>query len=212
MALLNNIWVFVESEDVTEDVESTSHPVEKGVNITDHVRRNPIEVTISGKIVKHGKVKSTEALKKIKELQKSGSLIKYVGRNTISNLQIQSFTRSAPHTNWGGYDFEMTLKEARIAKAAYVAPKKTNNTKTNAKNKGTQKVSEGTNKKVYHTVKRGDTIWTLVTTKYKSLYPKYSNVMSKCNWVMKQNPKAFSRYGDFGTLQVGKKLYIGYRK
>ena len=208
MALINNIWVFVESENLTDDVESTSHPVEKGVNLTDHVQRQPKELSISGKIVKHGKVKTSETVKKIKELQRSGSLIKYVGRVTESNMQIQSFSTSFTHANWGGCDFEMTLKEVRIAKTAYVAPKKT----SKAKKKGTQKVKTGTNKKVYHKVKRGDTIWTLVTTKYKSLYPKYSNVMDKCNWVMKQNPKAFSRKGDFRTLQVGKKLYIGYRK
>ena len=45
--------------------------------------------------------------------------MKYVGRNSVSNLQIQSFSTSHPYTNAGGADFDMTLKEIRIAKSAY---------------------------------------------------------------------------------------------
>ena len=122
-------------------------------------------------------------------------------------LQIQSFSEDYVHTNSGGCDFDMTLKEVRIAKTAYV-PKK----KTTVKNTGTQQVQKSTQTKVYHTVKKGDNVWKLISTTYKSLYPKYSKKMDKCNWVMAQNPKAFSRKGDFGTLKIGAKLYIGYRK
>ena len=207
MALINNNWVWVENEDIVNAVESSSHPVESGEPITDHVQKQPVELSISGKIVNHGSVKAADIVSKIEGLQESGSLITYVGRNTLSNMLIQSFSKTYVHTNWGGCDFSMTLKEVRTAKTAYVAT-----TKAGVTNTGTQQVKKSTQTKVYHTVKKGDTIWTLVTTKYKSLYPKYSNTMSKCNWVMQQNPKAFSRAGDFRTLQIGKKIYIGYRK
>lgn len=209
MALINNNYVWVKSEDVSTSIESSSHPVEKGEPITDHVQKQPIELSISGKIVNQGKVKAADIVKKIEGLQKSGSLITYVGRNTISNLLIQDFQKSYVNTNWGGCDFSMTLKEVRIAKTAYVA--KTTNKK--ATNTGTQQVKKSTTqKKVYHKVKKGDCVWNLVTKKYKTLYPKYSKTMDKCKWVMAQNPNAFSRKGDFGTLKIGYKLYIGYRK
>lgn len=204
MALINNNYVFVENEDLSHDVESTSHPVEKGVEITDHVKRSPYELSISGKIVDHDGAKASDILAKLKSLQKSGSLITYVGRNALGNMQIQSFSTSHPYTNWGGCDFDMTLKEVRIAKPAYTATKKNSG--------GTQQVDKGENKNVYHIVKKGDCIWNLVTKQYKTLEPKYSKIMDKCNWVMSKNPNAFSRKGDFRTLQIGKKILIGYRK
>lgn len=207
MALINNNYVFVEEENVVYDAESTSHPVEKGIAFTDHVQRKPVEVSITGKIVNHGNVKASDTLTKIKELQKSGSLITYVGRTKISNLQIQSFNTNYTNANWGGCDFDMTLKEVRIAKTAYTPVKKT----TVKKKVGTQQVSKGANTKVYYKVKKGDCVWNIVTKKYKTLKPVYSKTMDKCKWIMKQNPNAFSRKNDFGTLKIGAKLYVGYR-
>lgn len=208
MALINNNYVFVADEQLMRDVESTSHPVEKGIDTTDHARRMPYELSISGKIVNHNGKKANEIVAALTTLQKNGSLITYVGRNAMSNMQIQSFETSHPNTVWGGCEFTMSLKEVRIAKPAYTAPAKSNK----KKNSGTQQVKKSSNTKIYHKVKKGDTVWNLVTKTYKSLEPKYSKPMDKCKWVMSQNPKAFSRKGDFGTLQIGKKLYIGYRK
>lgn len=204
MATINNLYVFVEDESLEHDVESTSHPVEKGVDLTDHIQRKPIVITIKGKIVDHNGAKASDILNKIKQLQLSGSLIYYLGRNSANNMQIQSFSTSHPYTNWGGCDFDMTLKEVRIAKPAYDASKSNNG--------GTQQIDKGENKEVYHIVKKGDCIWNLVTGPYKTLDPKYSKIMDKCNWVMSKNQSAFSRKGDFRTLQIGKKILIGYRK
>jgi LysM repeat protein len=80
----------------------------------------------------------------------------------------------------------------------------TETTGTNGKtNAGTQQVKKNSAKKnVYHTVKRGDTVWSLVNKKYKSL-------KTTCSWVMKNNPKAFSKKGDASTLKIGAKLLMG---
>lgn len=69
----------------------------------------------------------------------------------------------------------------------------------------TQQVSNGKGTAVYHTVKRGDTVYSLVTKKYKSLGKSVS-------WVIKNNPKCFSRAGDPKTLKVNSKLLMGYKK
>ena len=50
MALINNNYVLAENESITYESESTSHPVEKGIDITDHVQRKPIILSISGVI------------------------------------------------------------------------------------------------------------------------------------------------------------------
>lgn len=204
MGLINNNYVLVQQEEVNYDSESTSHPVETGIELTDHVRRKPITLSLSGVIVKTGSKKSADIIANIKKLQKDGSLIKYVGRITLGNLQIQSFHTSYENTNWGGCSFDMELKEVRIAKSSYDAAK--------SKALSAKQTTQGSNSKVYHTVKKGDCIWSLVITgPYKNLKPSYSKPMDKCNWVMSQNQSAFSRRGDFRTLQIGKKIYVGYR-
>lgn len=207
MALINNNYVLAENESITYESESTSHPVEKGIDITDHVQRKPIILSISGVISDTKNKKSTEIVENIKKLQNSGSLIKYVGRISLGNMQIQSFNTNYEYKNWGGCAFDLELKKIRIANSAFDAAK----SKALAKQASSQQVSQGNNSKVYHTVKKGDCVWNLVTKQYKDLKPTYSKTMDKCNWVMSQNPSAFSRKGDFGTLQIGKKLYVGYR-
>lgn len=203
ISLINNLYVFVENEDISYSGESTSHPVEKGIEISDHYKRSPVELSLSGKIVDNKKTKAKDILDKLKKLQNEGSLIKYVGRNSLGNMQIQSISVSSPNTNWGGYDVDISLKEIRIAKQSYDAAK--------SKLLSSQQVKQGENEWVYHKVVKGNTIWGLVTGPYKDLKPSYSKVMDKCNYIMSINQDAFSRKGDFRTLKIGYKLKIGKR-
>lgn len=203
LALLNNIYVFCEEESVEYSGESTSHPVEKGIELTDSYKRSPIELSISGKIVDNKKEKAKDILNKLNKLKNQGSLIKYVGCISLGNMQIQNISVTSTYQNWGGYDVEISLKEIRVAKSAYDAAKSA---------KLAAQANQGDNSKVYHTVKKGDCIWSLcITGPYKNLKPSYSKPMDKCRWVMSQNQSAFSRRGDFRTLQIGRKIYVGYR-
>lgn len=88
-----------------------------------------------------------------------------------------------------------------VDKARIMASTSTStDSKTNA---GTQQVeSNGT--AVYHKVKKGDTLWNLTRKKYKSLGKDWK-------WVWKNNPHAFSNPKNVKTLQVGKKLLMGYK-
>ena len=115
MALINNIYVHITDEKVGRNIKSTDHPTEKGIDITDNVKREPVTLSISGKIVDTDTLKSHEALAKLYELENNGSLITYSGRNIIKNMQIQAFNSTHPNTNAGGLDFDMELKEVRIA-------------------------------------------------------------------------------------------------
>lgn len=292
MAVLNGMYIHVTDESMQKDVDTTSHPVESGIDITDTVRVKPFTLTLSGKIVDYGTMKASQVLSKIKSLQASGSLITYRGRNVCDSMQIQSFESSHPNTNSGGADFSMELRQVRIAKSAYVpkvvAKKQQEKTvkknpdpvvtlvvgatvvfsggsvyvssdakkpaarrgrstckimrinkaswathpynlhstdgglvsgwvdkadiegatatstsgKTNA---GTQQVKSGSGSAVYHTVKSGDNVWTLVNKTYKSLG-------TTSSWVINNNPSAFSKKGDARTLKVGAKLLMGYKK
>ena len=113
------------------EVETTSHPVEKGVPTADTVMARATSISISGKIVDYGEMTVAEVIAKLKSLHASGSLIQYMGRNVASSMQIQSFS-----TNWrnrGDADFSMSLKEVRIAKSAYTPQTATEEQQTAAK-------------------------------------------------------------------------------
>ena len=291
LALLNNLYIHVIDEQYTCAIDSTSHPVEKGLDITDTIQSRPKELSLSGKIINVGNKKATDIIIKIEKLMKKGSLIKYRGRRKLTNMQIQSFSHSHPYTNWGGCDFDMTLKKVRIAKSAYKAKSKNkksgkgnsdsktvttpnkstirvgavvvfnggnvyvsstaekaaakrnkstckvtainsnkhpyhlistdggkvygwvnkanvktkSNTTAQAKtSKGTKQIENGDKEAVYHTVKKGNTVYTLVNKNYKSLG-------KSVQWVVKNNPKCFSKKNDPTTLIVGSKLLMGYK-
>lgn len=208
MATINNISIFVESEEVSYGVEATSHPVEYGIDITDHVRRKPCTLSLSGEIVGNNASNKT---KTIIALHQKGALCRYSGRTFLSNCIIEDFSISNTYDIWGGCKFSMVLKEIRTAGAAY-------NSKTKATTKaGTQQVKSGsTSSYVIHTVKKGDCVWNLVAASkapYKNLKRPAidGKTYSACDWVMKMNPNAFSRKGDFRTLQINAKLIVGCR-
>lgn len=199
MATLNGLYIFVADEEMCFGVDVAEHTVESGIEISDHVKRKAVTLSISGEIV--GK-NAASVRSKIRQMHQSGVLCNYSGRTVMSNCLITEFSTSHPNTVWGGCEFSMTLKEVRTASTSY------KKTKKDTKKSGTQQVKKNSKTEyVYHTVKKGDCIWNLVAAS-KAPYKKYG---MSCNEVMKLNPSAFSRKGDFRTLQIGKKIIVGKR-
>lgn len=204
MSYINNLYVFVSDENVSRGVISSEHPVEQGVDITDHIKPEPAELSLTGKIVGDN---ASDTLGKILKLQKDGSPVNYTGRNIFKNMIILNFNTSHPNTVWGGCDFEMTLKEIKVADPSYRTEARLNSGVqqiTKAKAPAALSVQE---KKVYHTTKKGDSVYALVSAN-NAPYKKYGFT---ANDVMKNNPKAFNRSGDFGSLIIGVKLWVGNR-
>ena len=217
MAWLNSLYIHVTDESLSFESEVSSHPVESGVDITDNIKRGAAKLSLSGKIVDYYDgskwISAYDVLSNIKGLQNNAQFVTFSGRNIVHNLQITSLTTSHPNTVHGGADFDMELQEIRIATNSYVEPVAVTSTVTNG---GTKQVEKGENTAVYHTVKQGDNVWNLVAKSnapYKSLSRPNAetSAMGQCNWVLQQNPSAFSRENDFGTLQIGKKILVGYR-
>jgi len=199
IATLNGLYIFVESEDLSFGIDVAEHTVETGIDITDHVKRKATTMSLSGEVV--GK-NAASTLAKLKQMQRTGVRCKYVGRNSFPNCLIAEFSTGHPNTVWGGATFSMTLREVRTASTSY------KKTKQDTNKSGTQQVTKKSEDQyVYHTVKKGDTIWDLVASK-KAPYKKYGMT---CDEVMKLNESAFSRRGDFRTLQIGRKIIVGKR-
>lgn len=199
MATINGMYIFVQTEDYAYNVDVTEHPVESGIDFTDHVQAKATTLSITGEIVGE----SSETIKtKLKQMEHTGTICKFVGRNTLANCVITGFTPTYTVDIWGGCGFSMTLREVRTGSTSFTGTGKTKETKIT----GTQQVTQkSTVEEVYHTVKKGDTIWALVAAP-NAPYKKYGMT---CDEVMKLNPSAFSRPGDFGTLQIGKKIIVG---
>lgn len=166
VALINNIYVFVETEDVSRSVSITEHSVESGLDISDNVKRNAVTLSIKGAIVGENAKKTVIEIEK---LLNSGKYARYVGGDfAFSNAVIKEFKTTKSNKYWGGYEFDMEIKEIRVAKASYKSVSKS------LKGGTSQVKKSSTSSKKYHTVKRGDCLWAIARKYYGSgsQYPK----------------------------------------
>ena len=83
MALINGLYIFVESENQKGSIESTTHPTEKGLPLTSTVQKQPITISLQGRIVETDNYSVADTIKQIEKLMNSGSLVKYVGNLMI---------------------------------------------------------------------------------------------------------------------------------
>lgn len=208
MAVINGLYIHCTSEDVNRDVEVLEHAVEEGFPISDHVKNGPISISLSGKIVNANNMLASDILSRISSWQRSGTIVNFSGRNVLNNAIITSFSTSHPNDTSGGCDFSLEIKQVRVAKSPFVV---TTNKNLNIKVGTLQQVSKYSKaENIYHTVKKGDTIHSLVNNKYRG----YG---FSVDWIIKNNPSAFSRklangQGDPRTLQIGKRLNMGVRR
>jgi LysM repeat protein len=178
VSYINGYYIFVENEKVSRDVDVSSHPVEKGLDITDNIKRSPITISLSGLIVDYknsngATVTAKTVYQNLINLNAKGLYVKYEGVNSISNAIIEKLETENTNAVNGGYSFSMDIKEIRIANSAYVAPKV-----QSTKKSGTQQVKSNANSNArYYVVKRGDCLWKIAKKYYGNgaLYTKIYN-------------------------------------
>lgn len=161
MAYINQYYIFVDSggESTNRSVSISDHPVEEGMVITDNVKRDPLELRVSGKLV-GANAETTKTC--LEALQKNGSYVKYIGKEILSSAVIVSFDTSRDVEMDGGMSFDMTIREIRVARSAYKDAAAGKTVKS-----GTQQVTRN-NTAVYHTVKNSDTLYSLSLMYYGS--------------------------------------------
>lgn len=167
MALINDIYIFVETEDVAREITASTHPVEEGIELTDNIRRSPLSLSLSGEIVG---ADYEDDVSQIEGLQNSGALVEYVGINLVSDVVITKFSTNHSGAIQGGCRFSMELKEIRIASSPY---------SEGSGNSSQQQIDEAPvpaseTPARTHTVKSGDTLSGLAKSYYgnASLYPR----------------------------------------
>lgn len=193
MAEIGGVKIFVLSESVKNDVQSTTHPVEKGIDITDHIKLEPKTISVRGEII------GGAGLSKIEQMMKKGDIVKYVGSSSIATAQIVSFNCEYTNEIAGGCNFDMEIKEIRIAKSAYQSKSKTSNRKATGSQQKQTNTKKGT--PIYHTVKKGDSRW--------SMAQQYGTTVAAIT--QNNSTKGITTNGTWYGLKVGAKVIVGYR-
>lgn len=116
MAILNGHYILVEDESPSFEIDITDQPVERDIDLSDHVQRKARTLSISGVIVGDN-ADSTRAM--IVKAQDRGEVVRFSGRTMFTGL-LSGFSPKHDHTIKDGFAFTLTMKEVRIAVSSYV--------------------------------------------------------------------------------------------
>ncbi|MGY3186443.1 LysM peptidoglycan-binding domain-containing protein [Lysinibacillus sp. TE18511] len=161
---INGLLIHVTGEDANFDVDTPTHKVEKGINLSDHVERKSEIVKLSGLLVRPTNERVESLINKLKNIEIKGQPVTYEGRRIYKNMLMSGLAIKASSKVMNGHNFSCTLTEVRIAQSSYVDPKVKAVTAPVAE-AGRKQTENKKGKEVYHVVKKGDT--------YSSLGKKY---------------------------------------
>lgn len=91
--------------------EVTNKAIEKGEDISEHMKTKPYTVKLSGSMVDDAPAK----LKQIRDYQKNATLLTYIGRGIYGNVVITSFDTKHGVKNAKGFDYDITLQHVKVA-------------------------------------------------------------------------------------------------
>lgn len=98
-------------EKVDYDADVTNKPVEKGEDISDHMKSKPFVVNLSGSIVKD----ADEKLSLLKKYQDEAEVLTFIGKNTLQKVVITKISTEHPLSNFEGFDYDINLQHVRIS-------------------------------------------------------------------------------------------------
>lgn len=168
MAKLGDVIVHVEKESYRDSVNATEYGVERGEPFTDHIEAKPAELSLTAVIVGSG---ASAKVEKLREYMRKGTLLRYVGRSTASDVVILDIGRDYTAEIGNGVAIYITVRKIRIAKSPWVkAPPKKKPARKPPSRSGKKKPvpkKPRPSPKRYHKVRKGDTYWAL-SRKYGS--------------------------------------------
>ncbi|GAB6990852.1 phage baseplate protein [Paenibacillus pini] len=117
MAKIDGYYILAEKEDSVLDVDITQQPVEKGIDVSDHVQRKARTLSISG-VVSGDKAAETHQF--LIESQDNGKIVNYVGRTTMKGL-LSDLSTSRDYRTANGFTYSLTITEILIANSSFVS-------------------------------------------------------------------------------------------
>lgn len=121
-AKLGNVrFTVLSSENITQSADVTDNPVENGQDVSDHVKQQPTQLSLSGLIVGENDRNRYERLIGFKE---KGQRINYFGRETHKSMVITNLNRNYGKSNKTGFAFNIDLKQVRVGTAKNIVIKK----------------------------------------------------------------------------------------
>lgn len=105
------IFSVVTEESITLKNNIASEPVENGEEFSDHVKSDPLPVSITGFIVGDG---AEEKFNKLNSYGKDGVVDTYIGRVILTNCVIETFKSTRNKSVSNGYSFDLTLRQVNI--------------------------------------------------------------------------------------------------
>ncbi|WP_214797677.1 LysM peptidoglycan-binding domain-containing protein [Exiguobacterium sp. s5] len=162
MAKLGDVYIHVEEENLNSSVNATQYGVESGEPFTDHIEKKPSEMDLTVFILGDNYMGELE---KLKGYQRTGKLLKFVGRSAVDNVVILNLNRKYTAQVENGVAVQITLRKIRVADTPWIKmpPKKKPSVKPPTKGgekKPTQK-KERPAPTAFHTVKAGDSYYAL---------------------------------------------------
>lgn len=119
MAKLGDVSFNVISESRTYPNEVTSHPVEKGVDITDHVKVLNTGFDIRGRVGDAEDPAKVHSL--INAMRRNREITTYVGRGILKNCIVKEFRSDVGVDSRKGFSFSLQLVEIKISKPSTVS-------------------------------------------------------------------------------------------
>lgn len=157
---INGLLVHVVNEDTDMDVAIPIHKVEKGINLSDHIERQPTVVKLSGLLVRPTPERVESLITQLQVIEESGKLVVYQGRRIYKNMLLSGLNFTADSNISNGYNFSCNLTEVRIAQSSYVPPKIKAITAP-VSQAGRKQTENQKQSPIYHTTKKGDTYYGL---------------------------------------------------
>lgn len=183
MAKLGSVFLnTVYEEKPDKSVKTPDHPIEAGINVIDHIQREPLIFKISGVVTGPD---ASIRLNSLKSYMDRGERLRYVYRNVFTNMIIEKLSTSHDIDVSGGFKFNMTLKQVFVSKAAIIVslPKVEKMQVKAVSNKG-QTQATGVKKKKIYVVKRGDSL-----SKIAAIYKmSWTTLYSKNKKIIGSNP------------------------
>lgn len=104
----------------SESSTTTDHALEDSEQVTDHVKADPITITLKGVILDN----TEEKILKLREYREKGIVINYDYMTELKHVVITNFGRDYAANIKNGFAFSLTLKQIQTAKVAKYVPVK----------------------------------------------------------------------------------------